>query len=716
MKVLNKILPVVCIAFVMSLFAGCSLAAPEVTASGYTISWDKVGNATSYEVVVDGEKFKTTDTSANLIAYLQDGSASGIKVRALTTSFFYSSSGYSTEISIVCTGAKLDTPANFLLDEDKIAENNIYEFAWDEVANATGYCLKFTNDKGAVQYAYSTTNSFNATNTIAGAGAYTVAVFAYNDDITSFIPSAYSAEVEFVLRARLASPEERSLSYNSGKLTYSWDAVDGAVGYNVSVLDGKTYSTDTTSITIPMTVANGEAVFVAVQAVSSSVLYYLDSPYSDMNAYYSNASKTSYTDKIYSFNGADFDLVADSYEELERIIHFGLYYRLDKINFFANYTPKYGKFVSSMPKDTNCDVDKALASYIEIKYISYGKGTDSALQNSYKMYSIPVSYLHTNHPTKTASGSYSNEQVAGAAPSSYTDTPRANTFDDFKINTRTKSMMVYNSDQLYYAIQYGYKPTFPTGDSPAKQAYEAAKSVLREIVSDDMSDYEKTLAIFDWLCYNVAYDHNLLELTDSETTQELYNYRGFYIEGVLFDGGQAVCDGIGKTFVLLCGLENIECYKVTGRANNEGHAWNKVKLDLNGDGVTEWYAVDATWNDLVDDFTQDETLTHMYFLKTDAFLRLHSHTETHPLTDVANTEFNYYTYSTYDGTNDLYIENSTEMETLLAYLGANNPQCVEFLTKTSYGGPNMLFYKTYFTNLGYTIKSGSSGVYVVYKA
>ena len=117
---------------------------------------------------------------------------------------------------------------------------------------------------------------------------------------------------------------------------------------------------------------------------------------------------------------------------------------------------------------------------------------------------------------------------------------------------------------------------------------------MRQIVSDNMTDYQKTLAIYEWLCFNTHYDHELLEIdaaiSQGKMSGSSFDYRGFYIEGVLFDDGQAVCDGIAKTFALLCGLENIECYKVIGisntelnQSNNVDHAWNKVKLDLVGD-------------------------------------------------------------------------------------------------------------------------------------
>ena len=95
-----------------------------------------------------------------------------------------------------------------------------------------------------------------------------------------------------------------------------------------------------------------------------------------------------------------------------------------------------------------------------------------------------------------------------------------------------------------------------------------------------------------------------------------------------------------------------------------------------------------------------------------------AHTETHPLTDVAETEFNYYAYETYDGTNNLIIESTAEMETLVQYIRDNSPQCIEILIKPNNDGfyVNMNFYKSTLINLGYAIqKSGSTLVYVIYK-
>ena len=717
MKFLKNFLPVMCIAFVISFFAGCSLAVPSVTISGFTASWDKVNSASAYEIEIDGETFRTSNTNINLIAYLQDLEIQSFRVRALSSSFFFGSSGFSEAESINLTGPRLAPPQNFIINQNIITENNRYVFSWDAVENATNYCLKFTDSNGKIQYLHTEGTTLDVTYELDGSGEFSANLFAYTNDLENFSPSEYLvADVDFVFRTMLDAPENAAITDRNGRLTYSWNAVSGAESYNVSVLNGKTYTTTSTSYTLPFYPSKGEAVFVSVQAVSGNALYNLDSAYSDMNAYYTNASKTSYTGKNYTFGNKTFDLVADSYEELETIIHFGLYYRIDNINFFGNYSAKYGAFTSEIPNHTNCDVDKALESYVEIKYISYGKGSERALQNAYHMFSIPVEYIHPMHPIKTATGDNGSAQNLNAEPTSYTSTPRATDFNDFKIDDRTNSMMVYNSDQLYYAIQNGAKPTFPDGDSPAKLAYERAKSILREICDDEMTEYQKTLAIFDWLCYNVSYDHNLLDLTNVETTQELYNYRGFYIEGVLFDKGQAVCDGIGKVFALFCGIENIECYKVTGTVENEGHAWNKVALDLNGDTVKEWYAVDATWSDLVGANDNIETLRHKFFLVTDNFLIENKHTETHPNAHTANTTFNYYANTLYDGTNDLYIQTAQEFVALLEYVKANNLNSIEFEYVVS--NDNILYYigQCGMESLGYQLmREDGTHIYILCK-
>ncbi len=656
-KILKILLPLIILVFSSLIFTGCgSIATPILTLNGYTVSWGVVDGAEGYEVNLNNRVFQTNDTSINIIQDLQQEGIVVVSVRALTNSFFSSSSNYSTPITASVGSSRLNAPQNLSID----ISNNIYTLSWDSVANAEMYCVKLVRDNTETTYHYASTTTLNLNSVLSGGGEYTASVFAYSRDLNNYGPSLYSNLVEFAYSTLLETPQNTEASISGNTVHYSWDAVEGARGYNVSILNGETSFTTATSISLDLNLSAGETAFLSVQAVSNDLTYRQNSAFSDMSAVYTTASKSSYVGKMYNLGTTQFDLVADSYAELEAIVHFGLYYRINNICFFDNYSTYSDR-----------DPINALGSYVEIKYVTYNQYIS---RNSMGMRELTIAdYQHTNHPTKVAAGDTEVRQNTAVTPTSYTDTPRASDFDDFKINDRTTTMMVYNSDQLYYAVQNGARPTFPNTTAPAYTAYNAAKDVLREIVDDSMTDYEKTLAIFDWLCYTVKYDYNLVDLT-STNNATIYDYRGFYIEGVLFDNGQAVCDGIAKTFALMCNIEGIDCYKVTGMASGGGHAWDKVRLDLDNDGTGEWYAVDPTWNDhtqIYPNGTYEETLSHNYFLSTDDYLESNDHTETSPLTDVANTSFDYYRYTLYDGTHSLYVANMPELESILLYFENN---------------------------------------------
>ena len=79
----------------------------------------------------------------------------------------------------------------------------------------------------------------------------------------------------------------------------------------------------------------------------------------------------------------------------------------------------------------------------------------------------------------------------------------------------------------------------PTEGSAAERIYGKMKAVLRSIISDDMDDFEKARAIYDWLIMNVTYDGELYDLLTGSENVESGEYNGFYLEGV-FDNGVAV--------------------------------------------------------------------------------------------------------------------------------------------------------------------------------
>ena len=232
---------------------------------------------------------------------------------------------------------------------------------------------------------------------------------------------------------------------------------------------------------------------------------------------------------------------------------------------------------------------------------------------------------------------------------------------NFYIDGVKETMSVSTSNMLYKAVAWGYKPVFMGSQAEnLKQIYDNAKDALSYIVSDEMSEYEKVHAIYDYIIYNVRYDHDCANAEDKYVSgnlslNEKMKYYGYYLEGIFLDkfykkDMHAVCDGKSKAFVLMCGIEGITAVRISGKAssdgqNTRGHAWNKVLLDLNGTGDKEWYFVDTTWGDVGDD--SKEFLSHAYFLLSDDEAK-NTHVE-NPGHDYPKAEgkFDYYAHETY---------------------------------------------------------------------
>ena len=190
-----------------------------------------------------------------------------------------------------------------------------------------------------------------------------------------------------------------------------------------------------------------------------------------------------------------------------------------------------------------------------------------------------------------------------------TGSSRGDRFDDFPIEERTKTAVVSTSDQLFFAVEQGYKPQ-PVPGSAAERIYEKALDVCRTYIDDDMTDAEKVHVIYDWMGKNVVYDYSAAEEMDgvnvnSDAYNAFYKYNCFFLEGV-FDDGVAVCNGIAKAVTLLCGIEDITCLKAGGTSRGVKHAWNKVLVD----GV--WYVVDSTWSNVRGDTV--EMFAHDYLM------------------------------------------------------------------------------------------------------
>ena len=171
----------------------------------------------------------------------------------------------------------------------------------------------------------------------------------------------------------------------------------------------------------------------------------------------------------------------------------------------------------------------------------------------------------------------------------------------------------YDRDAVLQAWQTGD----PSGLSDKNRAvHDRCQQVIDEVITGDMTDFEKELAVHDWIIDWAEYDSDTLShASDFEPDPDNDNPYGLLVNQ------KAVCMGYTSTFQLLMDMLGIECITVEGTAygETEAHAWNQVQLD------GEWYAVDVTWDDPVSFGRVSERTAHTYFNVTSEFLRWTDH-------------------------------------------------------------------------------------------
>lgn len=265
---------------------------------------------------------------------------------------------------------------------------------------------------------------------------------------------------------------------------------------------------------------------------------------------------------------------------------------------------------------------------------------------------------------------------------------RPSGWDNFAINSITKTQGVRTSEELFNVVQAGVRP-LPVSGSTAESIYNEAKSILRTNITSDMSEIDKLHAIYDWIIFNVQYDKAVLTIYNNTSHPDYPNlnkYNCFYLEGV-FDDGVAVCDGFAKAFVLLARIEGIEAIKVSGVSHGINHAWNKVKLGYN------WYTIDSTWGNITVTAGDKEYLTHAYFMVSDVDL-YSSHRESAPA-PASHVSYGYYENTYYDTAKNLYIETQQQFNDLINFYVDNpNPWYLEFYNASG------LNYNTLISNSG----------------
>lgn len=359
-----------------------------------------------------------------------------------------------------------------------------------------------------------------------------------------------------------------------------------------------------------------------------------------------------YASHFHDYGGYAQNRYITSKEELKNLIHFVLENKIAEIKFYAGY---------STPETVKNDVSE-VRDCVEESGIIPGYSLETSGNEftiKFRFFADEAGLIETvNSPEFDAPDGFGDAVQNTYSKPHYDNVKKER---NFYIDGVKETMSVSTSNMLYKAVAWGYKPVFMGSQAEnLKQIYDNAKDALSYIVSDEMSEYEKVHAIYDYIIYNVRYDHDCANAEDKYVSgnlslNEKMKYYGYYLEGIFLDkfykkDMHAVCDGKSKAFVLMCGIEGITAVRISGKASSDGqnpggHAWNKVLLDLNGTGDKEWYFVDTTWGDVGDD--SKEFLSHAYFLLSDDEVK-NTHVE-NPGHDYPKAEgkFDYYAHETY---------------------------------------------------------------------
>lgn len=211
-------------------------------------------------------------------------------------------------------------------------------------------------------------------------------------------------------------------------------------------------------------------------------------------------------------------------------------------------------------------------------------------------------------------------------------------FESGKYTIFSTGTQIGNTAVMEYKFEYGdsymitkaiENPKLKAKLSQRQQgAIDHLVQIKNQIIYDYMNDYEKELAIHDYLTKNYSYNSQLI--TDKRPKDENTGISAF------LETKSGICEAYAYTFKALCNLSGLECYITTGIFNGDRHAWNTVKI--NGD----FYNIDVTADDPVPD--EPNHCYYSYFNLTDAEIEK-THTPDNKTVSCTADKYNYFKYN-----------------------------------------------------------------------
>ncbi|MBO7219273.1 MAG: hypothetical protein J6V40_04795 [Clostridia bacterium] len=670
------------------------LAAPVLTLNetNETLNWVAVDNATAYMVYIQGEYTPRYEMESNrqpsfslaIEEVVDESGEYAFYVIATSSDKNYTDSIASNIITYeYILLERLDAPT-ITIDRENTT------ISWSSVDYADSY--KIYLNGVLLDEVAATITTYNFSDSVTEYGVYRFQVSAVGDTLNYKESKLSNGQKYFYTELDIVEIDETDLVVNNTAYTINatinagiitWDEVANTDTYVIVAYENDLEYIATTITTNSFEledIAIDDGIYAIRVAVEDGGKLYLDNDI----YYYNTAPSSDFTtkQKIYAFDGKINDYYIENYDELCNIAYYQFILRNE--DFTIRFSDEYLAEIQQDARFSNKTklIDKvnqlleyAYNSFMETCYYNYGNGYSYAnkIQGSTTDYRIRLDFFDVLECDTTIEPIEVYEQKEYTPYyENYVGTPRGNYFAS---DYRYISTYVTTTEELFWAVTYGYTPLFTSDTCRAKIVYDMAKEVLKEIIFVEMTDYEKALAIFDWISLNTAYDHSEYNCDPEEDGYYYTDLPGFYMEGV-FITGNSVCDGFAKAYAMMCNMEDIDCIRVVGTVSGSGHAWNKVKL---GD---EWYVVDITWTETV--LADEEIFFHTYFLVSDTFISTHKDYpyretyEEYPATKMYNHFGNYvYTYNSVEY--DHVITSDEEFEVLFHYALDNNITSLEFV-------------------------------------
>lgn len=724
------------------------LAKPQISVVNdgekYILKFDKVENAEKYEILInyisiyeDGVEW--TENGVDISSYFTSAQIYTVMVKAMasTTNITYVNSDYNT-ISVP-KYVQLHT-----INGDKISivkQDGKYFINFETQTHAANYDLRFVNTTtGAEELVNINSVPYDITNFVKNKGNYSIYVRAKASEGTNYLylssaesgnPYLLEKDKETLAVVTGITADEKQAGEQGKDFYLKWTAVSNADSYYVNIYYQALNNTkgdlvllqEVNTTTNKLNLADylkreGNYKF-KIKAVSKGD--FESSGVTDFSYKYIMTVDNDFARNTVFMNGVNYSHLISSYEQLKNVMWYYYLFNLDE--FYddvndLNYKFKIMLKTSIETLESQCkqenpsfeiiteDNGEPLSEMIRLHRIaavalsSYKEGMLLKNNNFYtpnlisedtgKYYTynfeagLDADKLATinkeDYRTSGLSQGKRFEQKSNELP--LVEQRRENY--SFSIDAKEK-VDVTTTEQLFMVVQYGKAPNFVGSCEVAQTVYNNCRSTLNSIISNNMTYYEKVVAIYNWLIANVEYNEVFAQLMQTNTKLSdtikldsnilMGNCKYNYLEGVFYDVSDrsATADGFAKAFVLMCRMEGIEAIKVNGASGSYGHFWNKVNLQTPNTEEKAWYAVDIAYGfrTLAIDTVDYIVPTHKYFLVQDSYLINEGLRELYSPNNVgAITDFNYLAYTSWSFKKYMYAtESGTTFKKLFEGIG-----------------------------------------------